>query len=166
MTKLRLLSALAIMLFLTNCSGMKSEASYPKSDQQINDERYGKLTGEDGIVFGGGKKHVATGITVNSYLWRASLNAVSFMPLEIVDPFSGVITTSWYSDPKHPQERSKITVIIASPYLRADTVKVQIFREEMKGNSWYAMPVSPDLARTIEDKILTEARELRLAHKK
>ena len=64
MTKLRLLSALAIMLFLTNCSGMKSEASYPKSDQQINDERYGKLTGEDGIVFGGGKKHVATGITV------------------------------------------------------------------------------------------------------
>ncbi len=49
-------------------------------------------------LFGGDEDQPQTGgsqIGVNSYLWRATLDTISFMPLASADPFGGVIITDW-----------------------------------------------------------------------
>lgn len=152
------------LLFIFGCKG-DVEPVYPKSDQQVSNEKYGRLIGDQGIVFGGSKQNQSSGITVNSYLWRASLDIISFMPLDTIDPFSGVITTEWYSAVETPSERTKLNIIVASPYLRADAVKVTAFRQKKTASGWENIAVSPEFTRDIEERILTHARELRLSNK-
>jgi hypothetical protein len=117
----------------------------------------------------GGKKHVAaqiaptqvTTIGVNSYLWRASLDAVSFMPLLQTDSNGGVIVTDWYSNPKNPSERVKVSVTILDADLRADALRVAASREVQQGGGWVAAPVQAATVQKLEDIILTRARDLR-----
>src|SRR3990167_9588100 len=52
------------------------------------------------------------GIGVNAYLWRASLDTLSFLPLASADPYGGVIITDWFVNPEQPAERFKATVYI------------------------------------------------------
>jgi hypothetical protein len=100
---------------------------------------------------------------VNSYLWHASLNTLAFMPLSSADPFGGVIISDWYSAPENPNERMKVTVYILDRRLRADGLKVSVFRQTLSGSGWVDAQVSGDTAHKLEDAILTRARELRLA---
>ncbi|HHL42608.1 MAG TPA: DUF3576 domain-containing protein [Hellea balneolensis] len=100
---------------------------------------------------------------VNEYLWRASLETLNFMPLSEVDPFGGVIVTDWYASPQAPDERFKANVYILDTNLRADALKVSIFKQVRNGNSWTDAPVDGDTARSIENSILTRARELFIA---
>lgn len=102
-------------------------------------------------------------IGVNSYLWHASLDTLSFMPLASADPFGGVIITDWYSAPENPNERMKVTVYILDRRLRADGIRVAVFRQTRSADSWADAQVNPDTATKLEDAILTRARELRLA---
>jgi Domain of unknown function (DUF3576) len=104
------------------------------------------------------------GIGVNSFLWRASLDTLNFMPLASADPFGGVIITDWYSDAQHPNERYKATVYILDTRLRADALNVSIFREQKAADgSWQQINVTSDTAIQIENAILTRARQLRLS---
>jgi hypothetical protein len=105
--------------------------------------------------------HVTLG--VNSYLWHASLDTLSFMPLQSADPFGGVIITDWYSAPETPAERLKVTVYILDRRLRADGLKLTVFRQTQANGAWVDAAVNPDTATKLEDAILTRARELRLA---
>ncbi len=100
---------------------------------------------------------------VNSYLWHATLDTLSFMPLQSADPFGGVIITDWYSSPNTPNERMRVTVYILDRRLRADGLKVAVFRQSRSGEQWVDAQVSADTATKLEDAILTRARELRLA---
>jgi hypothetical protein len=100
---------------------------------------------------------------VNSYLWHASLDTLSFLPLTSADPFGGVIISEWYVAPTSPDERLKVTVYIMDRALRADGLKVVVFRQTRNGNVWQDAAPSPDTAHKLEDSILTRARELRLA---
>lgn len=100
---------------------------------------------------------------VNSYLWHASLNTLSFMPLSSADPFGGVIISDWYSAPEDPNERLKVTVYILDRRLRADGLKVAVFRQTRSASGWVDAQVNTDTAHKLEDAILTRARELRLA---
>ena len=100
---------------------------------------------------------------VNSYLWRASLDTLNFMPLASADPFGGVIITNWYSDADNPNERLKVTVYILDRRLRADGIKVAVFRQTRTETGWIDAQANPDTASKLEDAILTRARELRLA---
>jgi hypothetical protein len=123
----------------------------------------GKSAGSPGTAYpgeGGGKKEV--GIGVNSFLWRASLDTLSFMPLSSVDPFGGVIITDWYANPDVADERFKMTVYILDRRLRADGVKVAVFRQVKSGSSWADAPSNPDTAVKLENAILTRARQLRV----
>jgi predicted small secreted protein len=117
-------------------------------------------TGTTAITNDSGGKLV---LGVNSYLWQASLNTLSFMPLASADPFGGVIITNWYSAPDDPNERMKVTVYILSRQLRADGLKIAVFRQTHSANGWVDAQVNPDTATKLEDAILTRARELRLA---
>ncbi|HEX3945734.1 MAG TPA: DUF3576 domain-containing protein [Rhizomicrobium sp.] len=105
--------------------------------------------------------HIALG--VNSYLWHASLDTLSFMPLHSADPFGGTIITDWYSAPSAPNERMRVTVYILDRRLRADGLKVTIFRQSQTPQGWVDAAVNPETAVKLEDAILTRARELRLA---
>ena len=100
---------------------------------------------------------------VNSYLWHATLDTLAFMPLASADPYGGVIITDWYSAPQSPDERMKLTIYILDRRLRADGIRVAVFRQTKAATGWVDAQVNPDTATKLEDAILTRARELRLA---
>lgn len=99
---------------------------------------------------------------VNSYLWRATLDTLSFLPLASADPYGGVIITDWYSNPAKPDERLKATVYILDTRLRADGVSAAVFRETLVNGAWTTAAVSPDTNVALENAILAKARQLRL----
>ena len=154
---------------LTGCSGIKTEAKYPSGlDRTITgDDIYGKkqsIVGEGGILGRKKKDNSGSVIGVNSYLWRATLDTISFMPLASADPFGGVILTDWYADPKKPNERVKINAFVMGRELKADGIRVRAFRQVRKGGEWRDANVSEDTASKLEDAVLTRARELRIAN--
>jgi hypothetical protein len=102
-----------------------------------------------------------TTIGVNSYLWRASLETVSFAPLLQADSNGGVIVTDWYANPSNPGERVKVTVAILDSDLRADALRVAASRQVNQGGTWVDAPVQAATVQKLEDIILTKARELR-----
>jgi hypothetical protein len=102
-----------------------------------------------------------TQIGVNSYLWRATLDTLSFMPLLQTDSNGGVIVTDWYANPKNPGERVKVTVSILDQDLRADAVRVAASRQVLRGSIWIDAPVEAATVQKLEDVILTRARDLR-----
>jgi hypothetical protein len=102
-----------------------------------------------------------TSIGVNSYLWRASLDALSFMPLVQADSAGGVIVTDWYVNPSNPGERVKVSVTILDQDLRADALRVVASREVSQTGTWVDAPVQAATVQKLEDIILTKARALR-----
>ena len=100
-------------------------------------------------------------IGVNSYLWRAAVDTVSFAPLLQANANSGVIITDWYANPKAPGERVKLTVAILDTDLRADALRVAASRQVNQGGAWVDAPVSAATVQKLEDIILTRARDLR-----
>ncbi|MXO91569.1 DUF3576 domain-containing protein [Pontixanthobacter aquaemixtae] len=102
-----------------------------------------------------------TTIGVNSYLWRASLETVSFAPLLQADSAGGVIVTDWYANPTNPGERVKVTVTILDQDLRADALRVAASRQVAQGGGWVDAPVQAATVQKLEDIILTKARDLR-----
>lgn len=106
---------------------------------------------------------VVTSIGVNSYLWRASLETMQFMPLAQVDSAGGVIVGDWYQNPNIPNERAKVTVAILDGALRADAVQVSAQREVMENGRWVAAPVRAGTVQRLEEIILERARTLRQA---
>jgi hypothetical protein len=104
-----------------------------------------------------------TTIGVNAYLWRASLDTVSFAPLAQSDSNGGVIVTEWYSNPQNPQERVKLTVTILDQDLRADALRVTAARQIQQGGQWVDAPITAATVQRLEEIILTRARDLRRA---
>lgn len=160
------------VLVLSGCSNTgETEYSYPNANRAGRaTDLYGKdskIFGDGGFsLFGGDNKENqgggGSGIAVNSFLWRASLDTVSYLPLASADPFGGVIITDWYTAPETPNERVKMQIYILDRQLRSDVLRVSVFREAMHDGHWVAAPVNVRTVRTIEDSILTRARELRI----
>jgi hypothetical protein len=129
---------------------------------------------EEGTIFGPGgifgsksdkKEDAGLGVAVNAYLWRASLDTINFIPLASADPFGGVIITDWYTPAETPNERMKVQVTILDRDLRADGVRVSVFKQQTsaKGGGWVDAQVDPRTNIDIENAILTRARQLRIA---
>jgi hypothetical protein len=144
---MRILTVLLATMLLAACGSDDADDSTDTS------------TGSTAISSSGG--HITLG--VNSYLWHASLDTLSFMPLKSADPFGGVIITDWYSAPAAPNDRMRVTVYILDRRLRADGLKVAVFRQSLGPQGWVDAAVNPETAVKLEDAILTRARELRLA---
>ena len=100
---------------------------------------------------------------VNSYLWRATLDTLNFMPLASADPVGGVIISDWYAAPEKPDERVKVNVYILDKRLRADALRVSVFRQVRNAGGWADAQVNPDTGVKLENAILSRARELRLS---
>lgn len=141
---IRLLPILFCALALTACG----------SDNATDDSGSTAISSSSGKVTLG----------VNSYLWHASLDTLRFMPLASADPYGGVIITDWYTAPQDVNERLKVTVYILDRKLRADGIKIAVFRQtRTAAGAWTDAATNPDTANKLEDAILTRARELRLA---
>jgi hypothetical protein len=102
-----------------------------------------------------------TTLAINSYLWRAAVDTVSFAPLLQANAQSGVIITDWYTNPRVPTERVKLTVAVLDPDLRADAIRVSAAKQVYQNGGWVDAPVSAATVQKLEDIILTRARDLR-----
>jgi Domain of unknown function (DUF3576) len=149
-----------------------SQQAYSNTQKDKIARKYGNIQDNpDGITLFSNKPKTGTDgsggggptIGVNVYLWRATLETIDFLPLAQADPFGGVIITDWYSPPETPTERFKLNVYILDRVLRADGVKVAVFRQTGSDGAWADATVDPKTALGIEDSILTRARELRMA---
>jgi hypothetical protein len=116
-----------------------------------------------GLRSNAGRSTGEAGIGVNAFLWRATLDTLSFMPLADSDPFGGTYATEWHAIAEKPDERFKVQVYILDTRLRADGLAVQVFRQTRDGSGWVDASVDPDTAIQIENSILTRARQLRIA---
>jgi hypothetical protein len=179
----------AMALSVTGCGmfGGKSDSGDTKTVTTTNDPYHtdpGKMDPKDfnpkiqsendpstltlmSALFGGGGSQNnggAAGVGVNSFLWRASLDTVSFMPLASADPFGGVIITDWFSPPETPDERFKVNVFILGRDLRADGVRASVFHQRKDpAGQWSEAPVDANTATDLENAILTRARQIRLS---
>lgn len=167
------LVSLMFILAVAGCESVETQAQYPerqasgKTSPVPTGNEQGSVFGDDGItLFGGDGKPAdqgGSGIGVNALLWRASLDTLSFMPLASADPFGGVIITDWYSSPDRPSERMKATVYILDRRLRADGLKVALFRQQIgPERQWIDVPVAAETVGQLENAILTRARQLRI----
>ncbi len=155
--------------FAAACGPLTLEEDFPtersEQDQKFPDDDKG-LFGTDGLlVFGqpDGGKATASPIAVNAFLWRASLDTLSFMPLSSADAFGGVIITDWYAPPETPDHRFKANIYILDRRLRADGIRVALFHQRRDGTGqWVDAQVNDKTASKLEDAILTRARQLRV----
>ena len=164
--------ALVSVLAVAGC-GLGGEAKYRDETAERYEETGGSiLGGRGGIGVGGDEPDRPgsgdggdSGIGVNSYLWRASLDTVSFMPLASADPFGGVIITDWFSPAQATNERFKINVYILGRDLRADGVRAAVFRQllDPRTGNWIDASVEARTQTDVENAILTRARQLRIA---
>jgi hypothetical protein len=146
---MRVLIVVLSAMLLAACGGSDDDMDMPDT------------TSGSTAIGGAAGGHMVMG--VNAYLWHATLDTLSFMPLKSADPYGGIILTDWYSDPSDPNERMRVSVYILDRRLRADGIKVTAFRQTHTAADWVDAQVNPDTANKIEDAILTRARELRLA---
>jgi hypothetical protein len=159
----------AALIGLAACDVTSDEnTSYPKTDKDTRNDRRGKITGDEGLTIGAGgsskdKEAGKNPLGVNSFLWRATLDTLSFLPITAADPFGGTVLTDWYEDAQAPGERFKVNVLILDRQLRADSLKISTFRQKKDGKSnWADAPTDAKLGRQLEDTVLTRARELRV----
>ncbi len=163
---------LALLLFMWGCSGAPVEYKYPEKvkgryempGEHRDAEERDKLFGDKGLNLFSEGKTPENGIGVNTFLWQGTLETLSFMPLASADPFGGVIITDWYSPPAAPDERFKVNALILTKSLRADGLKISVFRQvKTEKGVWIDTKTDPAVALEMENAILTRARQLRLS---
>jgi hypothetical protein len=120
--------------------------------------------GSGGGLFGGiSAEDIASAkLGVNSYLWRATLETINFLPLKSADSTGGVIITDWRTRPDDSNERVKATAYIFGTKLTPQAVQVKLFKQRKREGVWTDVPASAETARQLEDAILTRARKLRV----
>ncbi len=170
-TRRRQLLAAALVAGLAACGPLTFEDDYPTTSTTADEE-----SGSIFDLFRSNDTNIATAagadgapvivrgrLGVNSLLWQASLDTLSFMPLASADPQGGVIITDWYNDPAASDERVKVNLVISGRELRADALRVNLFRENFVGGKWVGTAASSKAARQLENIILTRARDLSVA---
>ena len=164
----RVVFVLAAVATLGACAdNLVFEDDYPTKGNTADAES-GSLFDAFSFNFGGasgGGMPEDVGLAVNGDLWRAALDTLSFMPLASTDPDGGVIITDWFNDPEQPNERFKANVVISGQTLRADALRVSLFKQVHKSGGWVNTAPTANVARQLENLILTRAREYKVARR-
>ena len=140
-------AALMTVLMLSACGGGLFRPA--PAEREVNSRGQEESTIWD--LFGNRKSN--SEVAVNKYLWNASLEVLDFLPIQSVDPFTGVIVTG-YGTPPGGGRSYRATIRVTDPAMDARSLKVSL---EGAGGS----AVAPDTVRAVEDAILTRARQLR-----
>lgn len=170
---------IALVAGISGCASDSSENTeykYPEKQRKgmskptYSTDKKESIFGEGGMDLFGNKRGRGDGdgsgggIGVNSFLWQATLDTISFLPITSADAFGGVIITDWYSPPETPNERFKVNAFIIGKSLRADGIKITTFRQEKdKKDQWIDATVDPQISTDMENTVLTRARQLRMS---
>jgi len=175
-----LMALFLYIIFLSGCSSVDeyfedAEIEQPPIQEDLAIQRERERRGiydpdaQEETLLGGlfdnvtGKAKGGPEIAVNTFLWRATLDTLSFMPLESADPFGGVIITDWYSNSETSEEKFKIIAYIMGKELRVDAIKISVFKKIKKSNDeWVDKKTNNALKNKIEDAILTSARKYKI----
>ena len=163
----RVLSILASLIILSAC-GAQVERNYKDYHPEVGEDlRNSKMSSiitksDEPVVIYGGKKNSSGSNSgagmANSYLWKASLESISFMPLVSSDSNGGAIITDWYASPESPNEQFKFNIFLLSSELQITSIKVTAFKQVRNGSGqWQSAKVGSELARNVEDNILRKA---------
>lgn len=158
-----------ITVLTTGCSNLPKETKAPEEKDDKRKLGFGSIAGEDFLSFGPGKKSSGSNasLSVNSYLWQASLQTLQFLPLASIDSVGGVIVTDWYSTATAPNEKIKVCVYILSNVLKSDALKVVVYKQNRLANgNWVHSEAPLQTSVDLENIILTKARQLRMQDKK
>lgn len=153
---------ITILLMISSCSNYKSVFS-----NKVNGETQKPIlvledTSKDVLLSKIINPQNLDNVNVNGYLWRATLNILSFVPLISTDALSGTIITDWYANKNIQNQRLKITAYINTNELKSESIKIKVEIQSFKNNIWSQPLTSNSLATQIEDSILNEARNLKL----
>ena len=105
---------------------------------------------------------VGMGLPINPFLWRASIETISFMPLASTDPFAGTIITDWYTAQNSLGERCKLNIFINGADMKTENLKVSSFCQLLKNNQWVNSPSNSEDNIKLENAILNKAKKLKL----
>ena len=155
---------LLIMILISSCSGNDTNLTNPITGKKNNPGIFSK-DAEKGISLSdvlNPNNTDSSNLSINGFLWRASLNVLSIAPLISTDALGGTIITDWYINKNIKDKRIKITTFITSNELRSDGIKVKVHVQKLKNNFWSDTYLDNDLAIQIENNILNEARNLRI----
>ena len=153
-----------ILLIISSCSSINSNIKNPLTGEKptpglfSRDSKKGISLNE--ILDFKNKNEINT--NVNAYLWRASLNILSFAPLISTDALGGTIITDWYVNKKIKNERLKVMAIIKTAELKSNGISVKVHVQKFKDGSWSETFTNNELEAKIENNILNEARNLRI----
>ena len=129
----------------------------------------GGLFGKEGIkIFSTDSKEekgvASVGLPINPYLWKASLETVSFMPISSADPFAGIIVTDWYSA-NIASERCKLNIFINGVHLKTDNIKVNSFCQKLSNDKiWTDTQNDNNNDIKLENAILNKAKKIKLSN--
>ena len=170
------LAALFLTASLGACTdGVEVDRTYPDKNDTGDGSELGTVLGGGGLTLFSNEnsspdkpdlkpeRHSAADVRVNSFLWRATLDTLSFLPMQSTDARGGVIVTDWYSTREAPNERIKVTVYILASNLRADALTVASFKQVLIDGNWISLSQNEAVNRRLEDAILVKARELRIS---
>ncbi len=156
-----------LIVLLSGCFGGETPDLMEEDGEIVDMNKRESILGGSGFSIGGEDKpkindQGSNGVGVNAFLWRATLDTMSIWPISSADPFGGVIITDWYAPPATPNEQFKIQIYILDRALRADGIRVSVFRRIQVGpGNWREAPVQAATATQLEDAILTRARQFR-----
>lgn len=163
---------LATTLILAGCTGTKAPSELPKSSQDKRQFDFGSVLGEEGLTFGSDRKIGASTnvdyskISVNPYLWQASIQTLNEIPLVACDAVGGMIITDWYTPSDiNENERIKVSVYLVGKELRANGVKVTLHKQIRNNGQWQNVDADQAFATKIEDIILSQARRIKIKSK-
>ena len=141
------------------------------SDAQNRIQTGGGLLSKKATTFGifdedktSQQSYSTIGFPINPYLWKGSIDTISFMPLLSADPFAGVIITDWYSGGENQNQRCKLNIYIKGADLKTDNLKVNSFCQTLDGNgNWLDQKVDNDNNIKLENTILNKAKKIKLS---
>ena len=102
------------------------------------------------------------GMTINVYLWKASLDTINFMPLSSADPIGGTIITDWYTSTNNPDERCKLNIFISGTELKTQNLRVASFCQNYINDRWVNKEINNDNNIQLENAILNKAKKIKL----
>ena len=106
----------------------------------------------------------SVGFPINPYLWKGSLETISFMPLTSADPFGGIIITDWYAEQNESGQRCKINIFIKGVELKTENLKVNSFCQKLnEKNVWIDQKINQENNIKLENAILNKAKKIRLS---
>ena len=153
---MKFITSLLLVFFISSCSSNKTLVENKKPEPGLFSKDSSKGVSITDFINKDGTE--GKSFYVNSFLWRASLDVLSFAPFQSTDAFGGIIVTEWF---KKNNQEIKLTALIKSRDLRSEGINIKAHIKNNKNE----ISEDPVLSRKIEDLILTKARVLRLQNK-